>query len=543
MTAISSLQHAIENAAAARSASRRNWRRLDAERSDVDVEDARLQAEFEAGRRQVLDAQARARARPRDGRGPAGRAGRGARGARAAPPGDARRASRNWPASRRACSRSRNSRRPARSTATPPASCSPTATARLRQFGSLADYLEVERGYERAVEACLGDLLQHVLVPEPRRGGSRARARARAQRRPLRLPRRRRRRAGRRPRRRRRRPRGSCRWPRSCASPATTPRFVRQAIGHAWIAAVVRGRPSSASLATDLPVVTPDGDVLRGAHLVYGGVREESRGILSTKREVKELRDRAVDDPRGARPAWPSRRPLERGAPSIGCRSEIAGLVAEAHAQEKAIVGLEALVARAVENRERLARKVRRARAPRARGPQEERRALEARETEARASVVAPGGRAARGRRAARDRAAPARRTPARPPRSSAAARPTRGPRTPAWSSGPRRSLTEVARQQDVIDELESRFAARQEEARQNEQRQVELRQAIEDGKRQLDLDLQDLDALRGEVRAADERLSALRHARRRGGGGDPRVPAGARRGARRGRPSSTSPA
>src|SRR5439155_17809037 len=32
------------------------------------------------------------------------------------------------------------------------------------QQGSIADYLEVEPKYERAVEACLGDLLQHVIV-------------------------------------------------------------------------------------------------------------------------------------------------------------------------------------------------------------------------------------------------------------------------------------------------------------------------------------------------------------------------------------------
>src|SRR4029453_684424 len=32
------------------------------------------------------------------------------------------------------------------------------------QMGSVADYLDVDKGYERAVEACLGDLLQHVVV-------------------------------------------------------------------------------------------------------------------------------------------------------------------------------------------------------------------------------------------------------------------------------------------------------------------------------------------------------------------------------------------
>ena len=35
------------------------------------------------------------------------------------------------------------------------------------QMGSVADYLEVDGRYERAVEACLGDLLQHVVVGSP----------------------------------------------------------------------------------------------------------------------------------------------------------------------------------------------------------------------------------------------------------------------------------------------------------------------------------------------------------------------------------------
>ena len=35
----------------------------------------------------------------------------------------------------------------------------------VRQSGSVADYLEVAPGYERAVEACLGDALQYVIVP------------------------------------------------------------------------------------------------------------------------------------------------------------------------------------------------------------------------------------------------------------------------------------------------------------------------------------------------------------------------------------------
>ena len=41
------------------------------------------------------------------------------------------------------------------------------ANGKVGQRGAVADYLEVEAGYERAVEACLGDLLQHIIVERP----------------------------------------------------------------------------------------------------------------------------------------------------------------------------------------------------------------------------------------------------------------------------------------------------------------------------------------------------------------------------------------
>src|SRR6185295_6444856 len=41
------------------------------------------------------------------------------------------------------------------------------ANGHVGQQGALADYLEVDAGYERAVEACLGDLLQYVIVERP----------------------------------------------------------------------------------------------------------------------------------------------------------------------------------------------------------------------------------------------------------------------------------------------------------------------------------------------------------------------------------------
>ena len=39
------------------------------------------------------------------------------------------------------------------------------AAREIAHMGSVADYLEVDRRHERAVEACLGEALQHVVVP------------------------------------------------------------------------------------------------------------------------------------------------------------------------------------------------------------------------------------------------------------------------------------------------------------------------------------------------------------------------------------------
>src|SRR5918999_3451975 len=47
---------------------------------------------------------------------------------------------------------------------------------------------------------------------------------------------------------------------------------------------------------TPVVVATLEGDVLRGPHLVSGGAKIESRGILATKREIKGLRERVSID-------------------------------------------------------------------------------------------------------------------------------------------------------------------------------------------------------------------------------------------------------
>src|SRR5205814_3917431 len=66
---------------------------------------------------------------------------------------------------------------------------------------------------------------------------------------------------------------------------------IHAAVGDAWIADSYE-RAEAASRLTTLPVVTSTGDVFRGPNLVTGGIRQESRGTLETKREIKDLRER-----------------------------------------------------------------------------------------------------------------------------------------------------------------------------------------------------------------------------------------------------------
>ncbi|HEY3381671.1 MAG TPA: chromosome segregation protein SMC [Vicinamibacterales bacterium] len=504
LSTINSLQHAIDNAVAARERVVDELARLDAEKADVEVEDGRVQAERAAASAQLSEAQIALERTRADGE------------ARQAELSDAReqheqrrleiRANEQELASVEARLGSLEELEAARAQYGDAARfILADQTAGIRQMGSVADYLEVERGHERAVETFLADLLQHVVVAdhqEAERGLALVREHNA----------------------------GRCGFlvasgTVAAASPVAGPPVpglvslasvvriagdhaaqIQRAIGHAWIAPSFALATTAAPL-TDAPVVTPEGDVLHGAHLVYGGAREESRGILSTKREIKELRDRTAA----------LRETLERLAGETAAvaatiehlSQQIAGLTAEAHGREKAIVGFEGLLAKATENRERLMRKAEVLATESARAD-EERRSLESREAEARASIA----RQHETWQAADERLAQAQRQ-YQDARDAAEVSSRRAADARASHAGlverATALLVEVARQEEVLAELEARAGARHEEARQNTSRQEDLRQAIADGKRQLDLDLQDLERLRGEVHQADDRLSALR--------------------------------
>src|SRR5215203_2695722 len=161
----------------------------------------------------------------------------------------------------------------------------------VSHMGSVADFLEVEAGYERAVESVLGDLLQHVVVPTHAHAAAGLKFARDNE-------------AGR---------LGfvvaEAVVPRDVAAPATgltavsqvarasgvPSDAIRNVIANSWIAESYDSALAAAAH-TSAAIGTPDGDVFRGIHVVEGGARAEARGILTTKREIKELRERAEAD-------------------------------------------------------------------------------------------------------------------------------------------------------------------------------------------------------------------------------------------------------
>jgi chromosome segregation protein len=159
----------------------------------------------------------------------------------------------------------------------------------IGQQGAIADYLETDGQYERAVEACLSEFLQYVIVEKHDQAiTGLALAREKNS--------------------------GRCGFVVIDAKAKNDfqIRQSRQVPGILPIADVLKiSGPHASILKEVMPeayiaesfeqamevssqinalVATLDGDVFRGTRLLTGGVKAESRGILQTKREIKEIR-------------------------------------------------------------------------------------------------------------------------------------------------------------------------------------------------------------------------------------------------------------
>ena len=398
------------------------------------------------------------------------------------------------------------------------------ANGKVAQQGAMADYIEVEPGYERAVEACLGDLLQHVIVERPEHAANGFELIREQQ-------------------------AGRCGF--LVTSPGTThtdaeagepllaesagaldaryaplPQYgdglvrlssvlrvdgpfagtIWQAIGEGWIAESY-ARARAASSMTPLPVVTAAGEVFRGPHLVSGGHPQRARGILETKREIRDLVDRIAAD----RDVLLTLADETAGFEGVIAQAShgITALNAEHHRQEKAIVALEAQSARASADTMRIDQKSGQLARERRRG-EEERDALERRQEEARSSIT----RLEREQRLAEERLTGAQRRlfEAREAMEDLSRRAAdAGAAHAALVERASALAAEVERLEEASIELETRAAALVAELEATRRRVDELRAGVALGEALLDADVRALESVRSDLQAAEASVSTLR--------------------------------
>jgi chromosome segregation protein len=386
------------------------------------------------------------------------------------------------------------------------------ANGKVGQKGAVADYIEVDTGYERAVEACLADLLQHVVVErgehasagfdlvrqeeagrcgflitgaeaEPVTPAPGAGAEAIA-------------------------PAGVVSLSSIVHITGAYADPIRCAIGDAWIVdSYARGE--EVSRLTPLPVVTSQGDVFRGPHVVTGGIHQEARGILETKREIKDLRARIEAE----------RESLTRlTGETAGLDATIAqalhaleALASEHHKHEKVVVAQDAQLQRAEEDAARLAQKSEQLDRERHHA-EEERETLDQRQIEARLSIE----RLENDQQAADGRLTNAQRRVFEA-REAAEALSQRAAEAGAAHAGlvERASALagEVERLEEAGAELEARAVALAVERDDTRRRIEDLRSAVIEGQARLDADVRSLDDLRRGVQEADDAAASLRAA------------------------------
>jgi chromosome segregation protein len=367
--------------------------------------------------------------------------------------------------------------------------------------GSVADYVEVDRRYETAVEAALGDLLQSVIVP---RHADALAALALVRERGL----------------------GRCGLlvaegaPRAVPAPLegrigdivplagvlriTGPHasLIRHATGEVWVAEGF-DRAVQASLQLGGVVVTLAGELVRGGYLVTGGGRVETRGILGTRREIKELGDRLAAEQALITKLGEDQAKL---AARVGEGEQaLAALTADLHTREKEILGLEHRVARAAEDIERVSRRQELIENERRRAD-EERESLGARQRESQQSIT---DRETSQRALDTALAVAQRRVQDARERMSALLTNAAEVKAAHAAMVERASAlaTEIRRLEEASAELESRIDGRRQELESAQRRGNEISQRIIETRQQLDEDLAAFDGLLHDVRAAEARV------------------------------------
>jgi chromosome segregation protein len=407
------------------------------------------------------------------------------------------------------------------------------ANGKVGQMGAVADFIEVEPRYERAVEACMGDLLQHILVErlehvsaglklirqedagrcgfivgqpiegtefqilstEPtERGGMVSSLRSMfggtttsgvdsgggLQQQSA--------------------PSGAVTLASVVRVGGPFPQAIHAVMGGALIANSFEDA-SRIAPTVQFPVVTLDGDVFRGKHVVTGGDKAESRGILATKREIKELREKISDAKAALERLTIEAAGFEQAM--AHATAAITGLTDEIHRQEKSIVGVQAQAERATDDEARLHQradlinseinKVR-----------EEIAGVDARQTEARESIAN-----LNEQKTASEIALAETQRRLGDARDTAEALSAKAAEARAIHAGllerAAAAVAEVSRLEDLAAELERRVDACTRDVALMRDQRARLLHAIVDGQRLMDEDVAKLEVLRQEMIVADE--------------------------------------
>jgi chromosome segregation protein len=376
----------------------------------------------------------------------------------------------------------------------------------VKQHGAVADHLSVERTFERAVDALMGDLLQHVVVDRTEDVAAALALLAE-------------------------RDAGRCGFvvlSEAGEKTAAEPPLVVPS-GSRALSSVVRATGPSAAVVTRLigralvvdsfeaaralartvsvPVAARSGEVFRGAWLVEGGSRQDARGVLESRAEMLALRDDVQECGARTRALAARRAALDAAVPAA--ETALSGLVAAQHEQEKAIVGLENRLTHATEDRDRIGRRLDVVATERRRAGEEE-RAAEGRRDEAAAAIARHESdqREAEGRlggvaaelQAAREVA-------------EGRLRLVTDARTAQAALSERAAVlgAETARLEEAAGELETRMSGRRADIDRTETRRAELRTAIQDGERRVDEDIRALQGYQAQIRDLDARVTTMR--------------------------------
>ena len=247
--------------------------------------------------------------------------------------------------------------------------------------GSVVDHLQVDERYEQAVETCLGDLLQYVVVGSRKDAlvgiafaADNATGRCgfllddcREEKAVVTAP------------------HESLRSLESVVRVAGEGQsVVRRVLQRRWLATTFEEAEIAAKYTED-PIVTLDGIVVQGHEQICGGVKKGASGLLAARREIETLRARVISE--RDRVDVLALELAKHEAELVRVQNAIKTLEVEEHDLDKKCVGLEMRLGRVKDERVRYVEKQELISAE-TRQLVEEREALEAKETEARESIV-----------------------------------------------------------------------------------------------------------------------------------------------------------